>query len=123
MGNGKLPQCTVPHSLDKNGRVTATPKHNVTAPYGLKLLALDRRAFCILYRVFCQLPCNYCAEQYFELLLLQAAKGESEDSEDVDEETMRKRIASLRTELAARQAERRPALQKRLREAIKRRQR
>ena len=49
---------------------TSDETQNVRAPYGLKLLALDRQAIRLLYRAFCQLPVQFCAEHYFKLLLL-----------------------------------------------------
>ena len=71
MRNGKLPRCKLPHKLDNNGRITTTDeKQHVRAPYGLKLLALDDQAIRLLYRAFCQLPVQFCAEHYFKLLLL-----------------------------------------------------
>ena len=71
MSNGKLPRCSLPHKLDNNGRITTTDeKQHVRAPYGLKLLALDDQAIRLLYRAFCQLPVQFCAEHYFKLLLL-----------------------------------------------------
>ena len=71
MSNGKLPRCSLPHKLDNNGRITTTDeKQHVRAPYGLKLLALDHQAIRLLYRAFCQLPVQFCAEHYFKLLLL-----------------------------------------------------
>ena len=74
MSNGTLPRCSLPHRLDNNGRITTAlesdDKQRVRAPYGLKLLALDRQAISLLYRAFCQLPVTVCAEHYFKLLLL-----------------------------------------------------
>ena len=70
MSNGKLRWCSLRHKLDNNGRITTSEKQRVRAPYGLKLLALDHQAISLLYRAFCQLPVEYCAEHYFKLLLL-----------------------------------------------------
>ena len=68
----KLAACSFADMLDNNGRITATPgeKQWVRAPYGLKLMALDRRAISLLYRSFCQLPVDFCAEHYLKLLLV-----------------------------------------------------
>ena len=57
MTNGRLPRCSLSHMLDNNGRITATPgeKQWVRAPYGLKLMALDRQAISLLYRSFLQI--------------------------------------------------------------------
>ena len=73
MRDGKLPRCHLPQMLDSNGRITtctSDEKQYVRAPYGLKLLALDHQAIRLLYRAFCQLPVQVCAEHYFKLLLL-----------------------------------------------------
>ena len=69
--NGILPMCRVTQSISKvNGKIMPLETIvKVRAPFGLKWLILDKARVRLLYRAFCQLGVDTCAEHYFKMLL------------------------------------------------------
>jgi hypothetical protein len=69
--DGVLPMCRVTQSISKaNGEITPLETiARVRAPFGLKWLILDKARVRLLYRAFCQLGVDTCAEHYFKMLV------------------------------------------------------
>jgi len=55
--------------IDPDGHVKKTGFRDAWIPYGLKLMVLSHEAIILLYRAFTQLSTDWCAEEFFNMLV------------------------------------------------------